>query len=194
MTASQLVEILLEPNAPKAGSIVEASVHPPHRGKVWRASFRDETGRPRWRSTGTTDRKAALALAKQWEEEARRMRGAGSHAPQKALIRVMGGSANADAGLFTQREVALLMRISERAVRNIERRAIEKLRRNPVLRRLWREWSRGEIEEASVSPNDWNLTHAEVAAVYGLAQTPAERQVIQKIMALVGSATNPEAE
>jgi Sigma-70, region 4 len=80
MIAAQIVEILLEPDAPNASSIVEASVHPAHRGKVWRASFRDE-GRQRWRSTGTTDRKVALVLAKQWEEEARRKPCAGPRPP-----------------------------------------------------------------------------------------------------------------
>ncbi len=160
-----------------------------------KASFRDETGRQRWRSTGTTDRKAALALANQWEEEARRMRGAGPRAPQKALIRAMGGSGKADAGLFTQREVAMIMQISERAVRNIERRAIDKLRRNRILRKLWREWNQqGEIEEESLPPNDCKLTTAEVAAVYALAQTPEERQVVQKMMTLIGIARNTEAK
>ncbi len=188
MTASQLVEVLLEPDAPNASCIVEASVHPLLRGKVWRASFRDETGRQRWRSTGTTDRVLALARAKRWEREARHRRGAGPRPPRRALIRVIGGNGESAAG-FTQKEVAIMMQISERAVRNIERRAFEKLRRNPVLRALWHEWNQGEIEEQIVRRSDWKLTPAEVTAVYALAQTPAEREVIRKVMALIGSTT-----
>jgi hypothetical protein len=150
-------------------------------------------GGNRWRSTGTTDRKVALALAKQWEEEARRKGGAGPCSPQKALIRVTGGNGQADPEPFTQREVAMIMQISERAVRNIERRAIAKLRQNPVLKALWREWNQGEIEEGFLSRGDWNLTPGEVAAVYDLAQTPAEREAIRKMMALIGSTTDAEA-
>jgi hypothetical protein len=191
--AAQIVEMLLESDLTKAKSIVEASVHPPHRGKVWRASYRDETGRQRWRSTGTADRKAALALAKEWEEEARRKRGAEPRPPQRALIRVMGGSGKADTELFTQREVAMLMKLSGRAIRNIERRAIAKLRANPILKALWREWNQGEIKEEFVPTNGWSLTPAEIACVYDLAQTPAEREVIRKVMALIGSSTDAEA-
>jgi hypothetical protein len=192
MSARILVEILLRDCQSLARGLLEASVHPPLRGRIWRASFRDETGRQRWRSTGTTDRKAALALAHEWEEEAQSKRGAGPRPPQKALIRVMGGRGQADMDLFTQREVALIMKISERAVRNIERRAIAKLYRNPILRKLWREWSRGEIEEGSAPRSDWNLTPAEVASIYDLAQTSAERRVIRKVMALIGSSLDDE--
>jgi DNA-binding CsgD family transcriptional regulator len=193
MTAIQFAEILLAPDAPNARCVIEASVHLPHRGKIWRASFRDETGRQRWRSTGTTDRSAALALAKQWEEEARRKRGPGLRPPEKALIRAVGGGSKADTALFTQREVALIMKISERAVRNIERRAVAKLRRNPVLKALWREWSRGEIEEQLVATSHWKLTPPEIAAVYALAHTSMEREVIRKLMALIGSSTDAES-
>jgi hypothetical protein len=141
--------------------------------------------------TGTTDRQAALALAQEWEREAAR-RGGGPRPPLKALVRIAGGSGPADIG-FTQQEVALILRISERAVRTIERRAVEKLRRNPALRELWREWTQGEIEEEFVPTSDWNLVPAEIAAVYGLAQTTAERKVIQKVMALVPAATDNES-
>lgn len=178
---------------PRARDLIEASVHLPRRGRLWVASFRDETGRQRWKSTGLTDKSAALILAKEWEAAARRQRGFARHTPQKALIRVLGGSAKADRGLFTQREVALLMKISERAVRVIERRAVEKLRRNPILKQLWREWSRGDIEEAVELAGTWNLKPDEIAAVYALAQTPLESHVVRKIMALIGSAAEAEA-
>jgi hypothetical protein len=194
MSAKLLVEMLLRDNQSLARGLVEASIHPSHRGKVWRASYRDEMGRQRWRSTGTKDPKAALAMANEWEEEARRKRNTGPRPPQKALIRTVAGSGKSDTDLFTQREVALIMKISERAVRNIERRAIAKLQRNPVLRKLWLEWSRGEIEEGFVPTNTVNLTAAEIAAVSGLAQTPAERQVVRKVMALLGSAADAEEQ
>ncbi len=32
----------------------------------------------------------------------------------------------------------------------------------------------------------WTLTHAEIAAVYGLARTPVERRALRKVLALVG--------
>jgi hypothetical protein len=127
-----------------------------------------------------------MALAQEWERDAKR-RGGGPRPPLKALVRVARGSGQPDTG-FTQQEVALILRISQRAVRNIERRAIDKLRRNPALRALWREWSRGEIEEDSRSAARWQLNQSEIAVVYGLARTPAERRVIRKVMALIGSA------
>ena len=128
-----------------------------------------------------------MALAQEWERDAER-RGGGPRPPLKALVRVARGSGQPDTG-FTQQEVALILRISERAVRAIERRAVEKLRRNPALRALWREWSRGEIEEG-YRPQ-WRLSPSEIAALYGLAQTSAERRVIRKV-ALIGSTTNSE--
>jgi Sigma-70, region 4 len=109
-----------------------------------------------------------------------------NNAPQKALVRVTGGGGRGDTGLFTQKEVAVLLRISERAVRTIERRAIEKLRRHPALRQLWREWTTGEIEEASEPRPVWELTRAELAAVCGLARTPAERELLRRLFIYAG--------
>jgi hypothetical protein len=127
-----------------------------------------------------------MALAQEWERDAER-HGGGPRLPLKALVRVAGGSGQPDTGL-TQQEVSLILKISQRAVRNIERRAIDKLRRNPALRALWREWSRGEIEEVYGSATRWQLSRSEIAAVYRLAQTSAERQVVRKVMALIESA------
>jgi hypothetical protein len=128
-----------------------------------------------------------MALAQEWEREARRKHGSGPRPLPKALVRV--GSSHAATG-FSQHDVALIMKISERAVRNIERRAIDKLRRNPALRELWREWSLSEIEEGSGI--QWRLSPSEIAALHGLAQTSAERRVVRKVMALIGSTTNSE--
>jgi hypothetical protein len=195
MSAAAIVEILIrDSHCPDAKGLIEASVHRPARGKRWIASFRNQAGRQEWKSTGLTDKNAAIILAKEWEAAARRQRGSARQTPRKALIRVAGGSGKGDTGLFTQREVALLMKISERAVRNIERRAIAKLQSNPVLKALWRDWNLGEIEEGFMPASNLNLTAAEIAAVYDLTQTPAERRVIRKVMALVGSDTDAQEE
>ena len=145
MSAIAIVEMLLDdPDVPSAKGLIEASVRRPARGKRWIASFRNQVGRQEWKSTGLTDKSAALILAKEWEAAERRKRGfVKNPPPQKALIRVTGGG-KGDTGLFTQKEVAAILQVSERAVRAIERRAIEKLRRHPALRQLWREWATGE--------------------------------------------------
>jgi hypothetical protein len=91
-------------------------------------------------------------------------------------------------GCLGQKEVAAILRMSERAVRETERRAFEKLRRHPALKKLWRGWQTGEIKEAALlAQRAWALSRAEVAAVYGLARTPVERQALGKLMALVAS-------
>ena len=100
-------------------------------------------------------------------------------------MRVRRGSAEQAVGLMRQAEVAAFMHISERAVRDIERRAFDKIRRHPGLRDFWREWLTGEVEEsASQALADCVLTRAEIAAVYALAQTPEERQVLRKLLVL----------
>jgi hypothetical protein len=122
----------------------------------------------------------ALALGKKWEAEAKRRRAAQPAAPPRLTIRVQPGST-----FLTQKEVAAILKISERAVREIEKTALEKLRRNPVLQGIWREWKTGEIKEAAFqASNQWVLSRVEIAALYALAQTPAERQVLRKVLAL----------
>ena len=106
--------------------------------------------------------------------------------PRKPTIRVRPGSGERELGLLTQREVAVILRISERAVRAIEKRAFDKIRRHPELRDFWREWTTGEIKEAAVSvPSEHSLTGTEIAAVYGLARGTAERQALRKLFATV---------
>lgn len=142
-------------------------------------------GRQVWRSTGLRDRRAALVLAQEWEAQARLNRSAQRAALRKPTMRVRPGSGERQVGLLTQKEVAAIMRISERAVREIERRAFDKLRRHPALRDFWREHETGEIREASVStPRAWALSRAEIAAVYALAQTPEELRVLRRPIAL----------
>jgi Sigma-70, region 4 len=62
---------------------------------------------------------------------------------------------------FTQKEIAIFMGLSERAVREIEKRALRKLRQHPAMRALFREW----IGEGATSAGDLELTDAEIAAV-----------------------------
>jgi hypothetical protein len=185
------VEILIRTKWPvSARRLIEASVHLPRRGTRWIAAFRDEAGRPVWRTTGLRHKRKALALAKEWETEATRRRMAQNAPPRKPTIRVRAGGAEQAVGLLSQAEVAAILRISTRAVREAERRAFDKLRR--ALRDFWREHETGEIREAAVStPSAWTLSRAEIAAVYALARTPEERQAVQKLIALVASKGAP---
>jgi hypothetical protein len=185
MKLKHMVEVLIQDDRLCARDLVEASVHKPCRGTRWVASFRDESGRQVWRSTGERDRARALFLAQQWEVAAKRKRETQGAQPRKPTIRVRAGSAEHEAGLLSQAEVAALLHLSERAVREIERRAFDKLRRHPALRDFWREWLAGEVQEAArqVLP-DWALSRTEIDAVYALVQTRAERQAARKLIAL----------
>jgi hypothetical protein len=184
MGPRRIVEILMATDGPVcARSLIEASVHLPHRGSRFVATYRDERGKQVWRSTGLRDRAAALVLAQEWEAQAKRNRSAQRAPLRKPTIRVRPGSGERQVGLLTQREVAAVLRISERAVREIERRAIDKLRR--ALRDFWREYQTGEVAEAALStPSAWALSPSEVVAVYALAQTPFEQRALRKLLAL----------
>ncbi len=187
MNAERIVECLLDLDrlACLEDLVHEASVHLPHRGKIWVAAYRDEYGQPVWRTTGLSDRKAAQAKADAWEEAARRKRAAQGVLPKKPTIRVRAGSPEHQAGLRSQQEVAIILRLSTRAIRAIERRAIEKLRRHSALRSFWHEWETGEMEEAMTqAAGQWQLSQSEIAALYGLAQSPAELEVLRKLITL----------
>ncbi|MGO9201354.1 MAG: sigma factor-like helix-turn-helix DNA-binding protein [Limisphaerales bacterium] len=186
MEPHEIVQVLIESDGPvDIEALIEVSLHRPHRGTKWVAAFRDENGRPIWKTTGLRDREAALAVAQEWERAAKRKRAAQPAGPRNPTIRVRPGSAERELGLLTQKEVAAIMRISERSVREIERRAFAKLRRHPALKDFWREWVSGEIKEARMEPStEWALDQAEIAAVYALARTPEERQALRKLLAL----------
>jgi hypothetical protein len=51
------------------------------------------------------------------------------------------------------------------------------------VRALWREW----IGEGATSTVDLELTDAEIAAVYGLVQTPEEQRAVDKLVAQVSA-------
>lgn len=186
MRPNDIVEILIQADGPVcARDLLEVSLHLPRRGSRWVASFRDETGRQVWRSTGLRDRERALMLAKEWEAEAKRKRASQTHLRPRLTVRVRPGSAQRQQGCLSQKEVALILRISERAVRQIEKTALEKLRRHPLLQSLWREWKTAEIKESTtLDAPQWTLSPAEIAAVYGLAKTPTEREAVRKLIAL----------
>jgi hypothetical protein len=182
MEPHDIVEILIKTDRPVSARILfDASVHLPHRGTRWIASFRGETGKV-WRSTGLRDRELALVMANAWEADARRRQAARPPALRKPTMRIRPGSGEREMGLLSQAEVAAILRISERAVREIERQAFDKLRQHPALRDFWHEYQTGEIREAAVStPSAWALSRDEIAAVYALARTPEERQALEKL-------------
>ena len=181
------MNILLELEPPGcAGKMTEATVRLPPRSSKWVGVYTGpEPGKQVARSTGLTDREAALALVKKWEAEARQQR-ASSSSPQKPVIRV-GRIRGAEPGTcpLTQSEVAAILNMSERTVREIERRAFEKLRRHPRLRQLWREHLSGEWEEPSIYES-LALSEAEIAALLGLAETALEIRAMAKLLAWIG--------
>jgi|SRR5437762_8572281 len=184
MIAKMFVAGLLDPD------LLEATVRLPPRGGKFVAVFRGpEPGKQVWRSTGLRDRKAALALAKRWEIAARRQRAASGGGIRKPTIRVRRGSGEAAAGLLNQREVAAILGISVRAVREIERRAFEKLRRHPSLRRFWREHGKGEVQETFASHV---LDGREIAALFDLVRTTLERRALRKALILALTDRVPE--
>src|SRR5580765_5737621 len=110
--ARRIVELLLDP------LLFEATVCRSPRSRRWVAVFTGPEPRKQvWRSTGLTDRAAALARAREWEADARRERAASGALTRKPTIRVRRGSGEAAVGLLSQKEVAALLGLSVRAIR-----------------------------------------------------------------------------
>src|SRR5437870_5709247 len=175
--AEMIVDYLLH------ADLAEAAVRRPPRSRRWVAVYTGvEPGKQVWRSTGLTGRSAALALARRWEAQARIQRAASGALTRKPTIRVRHGSAEAASGLLNQEEVAALLGISVRAVREIERRAFEKLRRHPALHRFWREYATGNVEE---SAGCQDLSRFEINALFRLARTALERRALRKVLAVI---------
>jgi len=180
MDARTILDEVVNAGRPR---VQEASVRLPPRSTRYVATFSGpEPGVQVARSTGTADRDKALRLARKWEREARREREA-----KKAAQPDTGAFRGTAFGL-SQREVAALLRVSERAVRAIERRALRKLRQHPLLRQVWREHEFGEPAiPPQVDEADVGLTKEEIEALVGLAWTPLEQRALAKLLGCVSS-------
>jgi hypothetical protein len=194
MTPQQLVKLMLaSDNAVSTASLMaEASVHLPRRGTRWIASFRNEFGRQQTKTTSRTEYLEALAIARQWEAEARKRRTPQSNPPKGASFRVAPGSSERDLGCLTQREVAAIMNLTERGVRQIEKRAIEKLRRHPAFGHLWRQYLAGELDESVFAPSmGSSLSADEVAVLITLTSGPFERRALHKAVLIINANSQP---
>lgn len=178
MKSSQIINELLEGNDWARRLIGEASVHRPRRGRIWVASFTGAEGQE-WRSTGTADHSLALAKAKEFEAAARAQRANAAPAGRRLTRRIRQVAEPYPRGL-TQREVGLLLGISERAVRVIEKRALRKLAGHPHLRDVWRQFLAGELTEQG-----HRLGALEIKALWGLTRSRAERDALRKALELV---------
>jgi hypothetical protein len=174
--ASRIAHLLLD-ESPIAGvSLCEASVHRGKRSRIWVASFTGPDGGQIWRSTGLVNRAKALLLAKRWEAQARAQRSVPGLPATRPMLRSHGTGGKE----LSQREVAIFLGISERAVRLVERRAIQKLFNHPSLRRIWRQYLAGELEE-----HQTNLTAEEISALFKLVRNTQEWLVLEKVTRLI---------
>jgi len=180
--AQQIVRILLAQEPVAESRLAEATVHLPKRGTVWVASFTGAGGGQVWKSTGLTDRDQALLVAKDWEAKAREQRARMGHTPRKPILRVRRSEPGLGPPLLSQREVAQLLHMSERGVREVERRAFRKLRNHPLLKQVWQQYLSGELDE-----NQPTLTQDEIQALFNVARTPEEQHLIEKVLRLTQS-------
>jgi len=170
MTATRIVEVLLDeqPNA----ALNEASVYLPPRSHVYVAAFTGPTpGERCYRTTGSTDRAEALQIARRFELEAKQKRAAYGHHFKKPTLRARQGEG------LTQREVAKLLGISTRAVYEIERRILQKLRNHPDLKRLWKQHLTGDLGE-----HDQSRKPMQVESCLSVGTKPFEIQLIREIL------------
>jgi hypothetical protein len=81
----------------------------------------------------------------------------------------------------------MILKISERGVRNIERRALAKLKAHPALRALWQDFqgSRALAPSGGLHEDMEGLNQGEIDALLGLARTKSEMCVIQKILSRI---------
>jgi len=177
--ASHIVAVLLEEEPLPQIPICEASVHQGRRSKIFIATFTAPAGGQVWKTTGSNDYHEALMLARKWEAEARAQPVRLGRSPRKPNIRVSGGG-QSTGGPLTQEEVAKVLKISVRCVRENERRALIKLRNHPLLKQLWRQFLSGELDE-----DDSTLTPLEIEALFDLAATVEELGLIEKIVWMI---------
>jgi hypothetical protein len=174
--AKQIVETLLEQKPLPPPPLLEATVHRARRSRVWVATFTGAAGGQVWKSTGLTDYDQALLLARYWESQARTQRAKlGLRKPSIPVRPKKPGT-----GMLTQREVAQVLHMSERGVREVERRALSKLRQHPLLKELWDDYSKGVVDEAC-----WTLNPAEIEALFDLAGTLEELRLVEKVLRII---------
>lgn len=75
----------------------------------------------------------------------------------------------------------MLLHMSERGVREVERRAFKKLSQHPLLKEIWRQHLAGDLDEQAPQ----RLTQAEIQSLFALARTPDEQAVVRKVLRLV---------
>jgi hypothetical protein len=177
--AEKVVSLFLDESPLAEVLVSEASLHRPTRSRIWVATFTGPNGGQTWRSTGLADRNQALLLAKRWEAAARCQRAAAGRTAAKPTLRAGRREPGSD-GPLTQKEVALLLNISERAVRLVERRACQKLFNHPSLRQVWRQYLAGELDE-----DQWNLTPEEINALLKLAHTAQEWLLLKRVTRMI---------
>ena len=73
-----------------------------------------------------------------------------------------------------------LLGMSERGVREVERRAFQKLRNHPLLRQVWQQYLAGELDEHQPV-----LSSEEIEALLNVARTSEELALIQKVVRLL---------
>jgi DNA-binding NarL/FixJ family response regulator len=171
--ALKIIQFVLSDDPVTQISISEARVYRPSRSRIWQATYTGAEGGQVWRSTGLTNKRQALLVAKRWEAESRAQRGKTGKSTRKPIVRVRGS----EPGL-SQREVGLLLNLSERAVSQIERRALRKLFAHAGLRQAWHQYLAGELDEQVAVA----LTPQEVQALFKLTYTTEERLVLQGIL------------
>lgn len=201
--SADIARVLLDMDvACSVRDLIEATVRLPARGHQWVAVFTGpEPGQQVWRSTGLRDYDAALALARTWEAQARAQRMARQMGRRSAALRVgrrpqdQSSGPFPEAGPLSQVEIAAILKMSERAVRQTEKRALAKLGANPLLRRLWREYLSGELGEG-LSPGEGrvdDLSDLEVRALLALARSPLEWQAMHRVLDFIGAEPKPFA-
>jgi len=174
MSPLEIVKTLLERDQEP---VDEATVRRPNRGSRYLAVYTGvEPGTQVARSTGLTDERAARDLARKWEVQAREERV--RRKAEGTLGREFQSRQNAS---LTQAEIAAILGLSERAVRTIEKRALIKLRRHPLLRAIWAE----HMGSPPVEEDSFDLTPQDIAALFGLARSPIERHAILKVLILI---------
>ncbi len=176
-----LAYLLLEMEPSLRMVLLEATVHRSCRSKIFVATFTGPKGGQVWRTTGSTDYKEAMKLARAWEAQARAER------VKRGLLRhrYPGTRVRASRDRIRpgrpQEEVAKVLRLSVRTVREIERCALAKLRQHPLIKQLFKDYQGGGLEEHNAAA----LDSEEIAALFDLAATADELKAVELVVAYI---------